>query len=238
MLHSQLIQFFRILVIIAISFFLSFFTPAFNFSASTGVIVGTLVLYAFLLGFFVNRALEREQVIYRGVSHELLYLRHIFHLCEYISNKKWVGKVFESVVDYQKAVGRSFLMHATTSGLFRAVSHLIYSFQPKTPKDQTLFSDLLETTRNLAIERQQIQQAITNRLSGYSWLVMLTNASFGILLLLFNRYQPQYSPLGCALLIASILLLLDLLQRTDNLSSTEIHALETAYRSNLPREHV
>jgi hypothetical protein len=142
--------------------------------------------------------------------------------------------VFTNLDEYQSAVSTFFLMRAETVNHFRDLSHLIYSFNPKTFKDQLIYSDLLKTLRDLALERQQIEQAFMNRVSVYSCMVILTNAGFGIILLLSNRFEPSFSPLGSAFLISSILLSLDLLLRTDQLSQSEVTAFKAAYRSNLP----
>ena len=227
----------RILVILGFSFGLSYLLPPLSLSASTGVVVATLVLFSFLLGFFINRALERKQMISRGTSLELLYLRRVYNICENISDKQWVESAFTSLSDYHAAVSKLFLSHAATIENFRKVSHLIYGFQPKTRKDDMVYSELLKTMRDLSFERQHIEQALVNRLSGFSWMVMLINAGSSIFLLLIKLFEPQYSPLGCALLVASILLSLDLLIRTEHLSSKEIQSFEIAYRKNLPHQH-
>ena len=226
----------RLLLILCFSFALSFLMPPLALRASTGVVVATLVLFSFLLGFFVNRALERKQLISRGVSLELLHLRRIYHLCENISDRKLSALVFSHLAKYHHAVGRSFLSHAQTAECFRNVSHQIYAFKPKTRRDEILFSDLLQTVRDLALARKQIEEALANRLSVYSWMVMLTNAGFGVTLLLVNRFEMQYSPLGGAFLISSMLLSVDLLVRTDRISKIEVHAFEDTYRHNVPHQ--
>ncbi len=231
---SRVVELIRIVFILGIAFSSSFLFPPVALSASTGTIVATLVLFAFLLGFFINRALERKQMISRCVSLELLHLRHTYHLCENVQDKNFAKRIIIALTGYQSAVGRSFLSHAKTGESFRKVSHLIYSYKTKSDKDEILFADLLNTVREVALERQQIEQALANKLSGYSWVVMLTNAISAVVLLLVNRFEPQYSPLGCAFLISSILLSLDLLLRTDQLSKSEIKAFETAYRFNIP----
>ncbi len=236
MLVARLIDLLRILIILVLSFLFSFLLPPIALAKSTGSVVEILVLFAFLLGFFVNRALERKQMISRATSLELLHLRRIYHLCESISDRKWAQHVFLSLAEYHSAVSKFFLSHTATLKYFRSISHLIYSFQPKKKKDEMLFSELLHTTRDLAFERQQIEQALANRLSGYSWMVMLISAGFGIVLLLINRYESQYTPLGCAFLVSTILLSLDLLLRTDHFSKSEINAFQNAYQSNTPHQ--
>ena len=207
--------------------------PSLPFQAAPAAIVDVMVLFAFLSGFFINRALERKHVISRAVSVELSRLRRIHHLSEVVSDQKWAGRVRASVGAYHESLGKNFLAHKTTSERFRGISHLIYGYKPKTEKDRVLFADLLATVKDVALERQQLEQALSGGMSWYSWAVMTTNAFCAVVLLLLNRFESQFSPLASAFVIAGILLALDLLARTNSLSSWEIAAYQRQYQRNV-----
>lgn len=223
----------RFSVILLAAFLVSFALPPIGWGASPGAIVPVFVLVSLLLGFFIDRAIERKQTINQKVAIELSRARRLFHLVENISDARFRKQIQSATVAYGQAVADQFLVHSKTSESFRALTHLIYGYAPKTKADDLLFSDLLQTTREMALERQQLEQALESGLTPSSWIVVLVSGAFASTLLLLSRFEGAFSPLGCAFVIATLLLALDLLWRTDRLSKSEIRRYSEQYRQNI-----
>jgi|GEM_PF-1684063 len=207
--------------------------PPIPLAPATGPVVGIMVLFAFLAGFFINRALERKHTITRAVSVELSRLRRIHHLAENMTDKRWAARVDAALERYHVSLGNNFLAHEATQERFRDITHLIYNYKPKGAKDQLLLADLLATAKDVALERQQLEQALAHGISWYGYAIMMTIGAFAVFLMLLNRFETSFSPLTSGFVIAGVLLTLDLLVRTNALSPREILENQDQYRHNL-----
>ncbi len=202
----------------------------------SATLIPQLLLYSFLLGFLINRSLLRKQTILSCSSLEISRLRRLRHLVEFIHDKRWATHVRVSLQRYERAMVYSVLPSEKHQQLFRDVSHLIYQFVPKTNHETQLYHDLLETTRELALEHQRYRSAISNQLSWYGWFVISTNAFFVIAVLLANRDMSNFSPIGVTAAIASICMTYEFLIRTSQLSKTEQQLLQAEYQKNIDEQ--
>lgn len=223
----------RFAIIVAVAYLLCYQLPPLPYEPAPNATVETMVVFAFLIGFFIDRALARKQTIQRAVLVELSSLRRIHHLCENVSNRAWAKKIEKALAAYHSSLSKNFLAHRETKKRFREISHLIYKYKPKGTTDTLILTDLLSTSRDIALERQQLEQALSNGLSWQSWAVMLTNAISAGFLILLNRSEPGFTQLSATFLMTSVLLVLDLLRQTDGLSVSEVARYQNAYKTNV-----
>lgn len=228
---------FRFLVILVVAFLLPIVFPAIPAAAGSGNnLVHMMLVFSLLIGFLINRALERKQTISTSVAVELSRLRRIQHMSEGMKDASWKKQLQAAMKAYYKKVSENFLARDEALGHFRALTHPIYQYKPKDRHEELALEDMLQSTREIALERQRGQQALQAGLSWYSWLVMLTYAALIIFLLLGNRADPGFSVLSVGATTAGILIVLDLLYRLNQLSKEEREKIQTMYKKNVVLE--
>jgi len=79
----------RVLAIFAGSLAVSFVLPRFGGPSSTTSIFNTMLIFSFLIGFFVNRALERRKAVWTSIEVELSRLRRLYNLGLQVSDESW-----------------------------------------------------------------------------------------------------------------------------------------------------
>lgn len=227
------IQTLRLVGIIVIAFCLAYFTPQFFSQGAIYPANNVIFIFAFLLGFLLNRALERKHMIESSSGIEVTRLRRMVHLAEAVDDKVWGAGLKAAIVAYHRQVSDDMHDHAKNDALFREITHPIYGYHPVSPHDQALYAELMQTTREIALERQHLEHALKGGTSAQSWLVVLLLTGLAVLLLLSNIGLPNYSKFGVGAIISGILLMLDLLYHTDRMSAREISRLQRAYGKNL-----
>ncbi len=225
----------RFLLIFAASFALVFAFPILSIADPTDSIIHVLLIFSFLIGFLTNRALERKQTLSTNVANELARLRRVHHLSEFVSDVVWQKQLHKALEQYHQTLAANFVQHQETNKLFRHITHLIYSCKTKNKREEQLWNDLLQTTRDLSIERQRIEQALVGGLSWYSWLVMGTYAAIVIILLILSRQHAGLTYFSVGVTTAGVLLVTDLLFRLDRLSDQELAQFTILYKQNLPK---
>jgi len=225
----------RFCFIVFVSYLLTYLLPPLP-AIGSATIIPQLLLYSFLLGFLVNRSLLRKQSLLTSHAVELSRLRRIHHLVESIRNKKWNQEVHRWLLEYQKGLARSVHPRREMDELFRKLSHLIYGYKPASRHEELLYQDMLESIREIALERQRFQSALSGKLTWYSWLVIMTNAVFVVALLLANRSVSNFSFLGVGAAITGVLITLDLLIQTGRISPQEFLQLQKGYTQNIKQE--
>lgn len=207
--------------------------PRLTGESSVSSVFNMLLLFSFLSGFFINRALERRKTLMTAVEVELSRLRRLYNFREVVSDAVWGMRLRETLDAYHAMLAEDLLAYGKARDLYRTVAQHVYRFDPKTRRDELLFEDLLHTTRDIALERRPLERAIDTRMSGYGWAVyLMIAASVGILLLL-NRGNGL-TPLSVGLTLAGVTAVVDLLYRTDRLSPSEVRSVEEMYRQNPP----
>jgi len=224
----------RILALIALAFCLAYFLPLFG-PVGIETLPFQITLFAFLLGFFINRALTRKQTLATSVAMELTRLRRLHHISQGLGDKTFTKKLMALIKEYHEELAAGFPHHAETSSSFRHITKLIYRFRPKDPKDEPVYTDMLTTARNLALERNTIEGSIRSPLGMYSWTVILILAFFVIVILLAGRTAAHVSPFAAGATISAVLVAVDLLMTTDRLSKREIEKYKRLYRENFEK---
>ncbi len=221
--------------IIIVVFGIAFLAPFASSGASREALVPSVVMFSLLAAFLINRAIERKRTLAASMGIELSRLRRINHLAENIDDGIWKKKVRDAMVHYQTKLAENFLGYAETLGSFRELTHLVYRYNPKNRHEELMVEDLLRTTADVALERQRIEQSLARHLSWYSWLVVGTIAFFVVVLFMVGRNGAPWSVANAGIGSVSVLLVLDLLLRIDNISSKEVSVFQKMYQKNIPK---
>ncbi|MBI2099495.1 hypothetical protein HYT45_03755 [Candidatus Uhrbacteria bacterium] len=192
-----------------------------------------LWILAILIAFLIDRAMERKRALMASVEIELSRMRRLSHLVHGLGASQWREKLESSISFYHKKVAADFFDYKNALTDFRKITHLIYKFEPQNGREEILWEELLQTTRDLALERQNIKEHLARRLSWYSWLIVATIAFFVAILLLLGRSDILASRLTAGLGIGSLLLALDLLALVNKTSKIELLELQKMYEDNL-----
>ena len=223
----------RFALLAGLAFALAYGLPRFGGSSSVTSVYNMLLLFSFLVGFFINRALERRKAIWNGAEVELSRLRRIYNFCGCVSDAEWGKRLHQALVKYHLQVGADLFAYPEALDDYRAVAQMIYHYEPKTARDAIVFNDLLETTRDIALERRPLERSLDNRLPAQSWMVIGFIVAAVFVLLLMNRGQGM-TAFSVSLTMTGILAVLDLLWRTDAISKEEVASLQRLYRDNVP----
>lgn len=223
----------RIAAFLVVAFALSFGLPLQEGPSSASSIFNTLLLFSFLAGFFINRALERRKTLRTAVETELSRLRRLYHFSVSVDDRAWGTELHRRLSVYHHRLAEDLLSYRVGRNDYRLVIQWIYSFAPKSERDGILFHDLLSTTRDIALERRPLERALVGGLSAQSWAVFLMIAATVIVLVLINRGN-DVTEFSAGLTTAGVLAVLDLLRSTDRVSKGEIAELQAMYRENVP----
>ncbi len=214
----------------ALAFFLPTWTPLPQDS-----LVPIMLIFSFLAVFLINRAMERKRELGTSVAVELSRLRRIKHVAEGITDGIWKRNLYDALTRYQTKIGENFVEHGRTLGSFRELTHLIYGYEPRTVHEGELIEDLLATTRELALERQKIEQRLADPILPSSLLAVGIIALFVIIMLLGTREPAQASKLGASFGVASIFLAFDFLLQKNRLSRREVSSFQEMYKRNIAK---
>jgi hypothetical protein len=223
----------RLAAIAGFSFALSFGLPDFGGPSSVTSVFNMLFLFSFLIGFFINRALERRKIVTNAAEVELSRLRRLYNLSKRVSEAAWGDKMRRAIFSYHQQVAENLFQYAEALDGYRAVAAMVYDFEPKNRKDEMLFSDMLATTRDIALERRPLERALDTRIPGYGWAVILLIVSGVCSLLLMNRGQGT-TAFSVGATMSGLLAVLDLLYRTDRFARWEVRQFHEMYRKNVP----
>ena len=224
----------RLLAILAIAYLLSAGVPHFASLDTSATITHVLLIFSFLIGFLVNRSMERKRTLVSASDNERTRLRHLLHLAEGMKDARFEKTLRTAVIAYHKLIAKKFRAHRQSLDAFRSISHAIYQYKPKTSTQEKLWGEMLTTVREIAIDRGVLEQAINGGLAGYSWLVISTYSFMILILLLLNRPGPSIIPFGTWAAMSGMFLVLDLLYRLDRLSKKETDHLQGQYEENVP----
>lgn len=225
-------HFARFIVILAIGAILSNYLPTIEFVSSATLSSSTIVviLFVFLVGFLINQAIRQNWELNMSVSRELSRLRRVVHLSESTDNQeKWKKDVRKASVAYLEAVGKKdFRDYDEGHEAFRELTHELYNYHPKDKRNDSLFSEILNSTRDLAFQRQQVSRYRYSSISPYTKFAATFVAIIAIVLLLGAR-GAETSIFFIAGPVSGILLILDIFFQLDVLTEDERHRFEAMY---------
>lgn len=195
-----------------------------------------LWIYAIVVAFLIDKAMARRSELKKNVNVELARLRHIYHVVEQMP-AAFQRKVHALLVKYEKKIEADFEAHDRSTDAFREMSHAVYSFSPKTHKEEILYADLLQTLQDLTLGRQRIQFELMGELSPYDWflLVVILASLLTLLLVRVDEIVPL-ARLGLASMAVLVVLIpMEMLWKDDRSDADTIRKFQKAYGSNVPR---
>lgn len=194
-----------------------------------------LWIYSLVAAFLIDKAIARRNELKASVNVELARLRHIYHVAEELP-KPFQKKVSAYLLAYEKKIAEEFVSHHASTDAFRALSHAIYSFSPRTTKEGILYTDLLNTLQDLTLGRQQIQAELVGGLYAYDWLLLLIILA-GLLALLFFPAE-QVTPISRLVLsfitVLIVLIPMEMLFKADRYEAAALKKYQNAYGNNTP----
>jgi len=223
----------RIAVFLAAAFAFSYGLPRHVGPSSASSVFNTLLLFSFLAGFFINRALERRKTLRTSIETELSRLRRLYNFSVSVDDRVWGPELHRRLLAYHRRLAEDLFAYRDGRDDYRLVAQWIYGFAPASERDRILFHDLLSTTRDIALERRPLERSLEGGLAAQSWAVILMIAASVVTLVMLNRGNGM-TEFSAGLTAAGILAVLDLLRSTDRLSKGEIAALQAMYRDNVP----
>lgn len=223
----------RLAAYLAAAFGLSYGLPVGSFADSSSSVFNALLLLSFLSGFFINRALERRKTLWNAVEVELSRLRRLYNLSASVDDRAWGDRLHRALLTYHKHVGAGLREYGKARDEYRELAMMVYRFSPATDRDRVLWHDMLQTTRDVALERRPLERSLAGGLQAHGWAVYLTIAASAGILMLINRGHG-FTSFSVGLTLAGVLAVVDLLRRTDRLSAAELAKLEETYRANVP----
>ncbi len=228
-------NFIRFLIFLVLALLGSFFIPLDPSREVTNSLFAVLLVFSFSISFLINRAMERKKTLRTSIAIELSRLRRVNHMSEKMSDGIWRKDVRAALIHYQEKIGQNFLAYKELVGGFRAWSHLIYGYEPKNRQEELLFDDLLATTRDLALERQNIEQALNDRLDRSGWFFLSINTAFLLILLLWERTSALINQWTTGLAMTAVMMVVDFLFLTNALTRSEIQEIQLMYQKNIPK---
>lgn len=223
----------RIAAFLAAAFAFSYGLPRHAGPSSASSVFNTLLLFSFLAGFFINRALERRKTLRTAVDVELSRLRRLYNFSVTVDDRAWGLELHKRLLAYHLRLADDLFAYRDGRDDYRLVAQWIYGFSPASNRDCILFHDLLSTTRDIALERRPLERALEGGLAAQSWAVILMIAASVVTLVMINRGNGM-TEFSAGLTAAGILAVLDLLRGTDRLSIKEIAGQQAMYRENVP----
>ena len=199
-------------------------------------VIPIAVFLVFILVFLMNNAVIRNQELRRNTNLELSRIRRIHHLTEKMSGAKktkWAKDVHTEINNYLDFFKQySFAEYERGRGPFRGITHAVYSFKPKTRREEIIFAEFLSTTRELAATRQNIASLLRQRISAYRWVVLLTIEVLVIFSLMLAQGSSLDAFLANTALIATILIVTSLIWEMDDYSPSELAQFADLYVKN------
>lgn len=196
----------------------------------------SLWIYSLVVAFLIDKAMGRRSELKKSVNVELARLRHIHHVCEQMP-AAFAKKVDARLIAYERKIEAEFTSHHKSTDAFRELSHAVYSFAPRTRKDEILYCDLLQTLQDLTLGRQRIQYELMGELAPYDWfLLSVILVSLLTLLLVRADGLAPLARLGLtSMAVLVVLIPMEMLWKDDRHDPETIKKFQDAYGRNVPR---
>src|SRR5687768_11016803 len=92
----------RIAVFLAAAFAASYGLPRSTGPSSASSVFNTLLLFSFLSGFFINRALERRKTLRTAIETELSRLRRLYNFSVSVDDRAWGLELHRRLLAYHR----------------------------------------------------------------------------------------------------------------------------------------
>lgn len=235
----------RFLGIIVIAFVLASLIPGLpqdiNLSYLTSLPVASI--FAIIIAFHINDAVKRMQSIETNVAIELSRCRRVYHLSNGFFAKPllpWSKQIRKYVIEYLKIFKKyDFGGYSEANEAFRNLSYHIYQLKPqglKTEKESILYGELLATLREWALVRQNLSELQKQKITTYSWVILITISSVLIVSLLMIRAETFFTTkISSSLSLIGVLFAIDMLWEINHLSKRKKKKIARRYAHNLEK---
>ncbi len=202
------------------------------------------VFFVFVLGFLMNAALHKGQEFKKHLNLELSRMRRLFHLTKNLGSTKVDKLVHEkvkrAVFDYFDFLNTYGLgSHAGSNKLFRKASYAVYSYTPKTEKHKVLYKELLESLREAAATRQEINAILHGGIKSYGWVVLGSMEILVVVSTLLSQGTDVKDVVVTAATLSTIFIVTQLVWEVDHYSAPQLRDLGKRYgRSKRSLERV
>lgn len=232
-------------LIFILTIFLTSIVPGFprdeELTYLTPIPVATI--FAIVIAFYISNALSRMNLLQNNISIELSRARRAYHLANGFKSGpllKWAKELRVLVTKYLKGfASHNFLEYSKSNEDFRAMSYHIYEMDPKilkTPKEVALYEELLTTTREWAMVRQNLQELKKQKISLYNWFILFSISGILIFSLMLLRSQNLWSTkLASGFSIIAVLFILDLLWEINDLNKYKARRIARRYVADVEK---
>lgn len=229
-------QIFRIVGILVFSIYISIYFPPVVFGDKATLTDPSIVMvvFVFLAGFLISQAIQRNRQLDYAISVEISRWRRIVHLTRNLSAAtSWKKMIKKNAIDYlNQAATKDFKDYQEAHLSFRKVTQMLYKYSPRTARDQIIYKELLEVSREAAYHSQRVGQLVQTFGSSYVWWVLGVVLVINIILLLGSREPGFTSQLFIAGAIAGLLLVLDMLYEQDILTKDRARWYQATYAAS------
>jgi hypothetical protein len=192
------------------------------------------VLFVFVLGFLINNALFKGQQFKRHLNLELSRMRRLFHLTKNIGttklDKDYHNTIKKSVYAYFDFLN-NYGLSAYSGGnkLFRKVSYGVYGYKPKNAKQEIMYKELLETSREVAATRQEINAILHSGITSYGWTVLGVMEVFVVVATLLAQGTDVKDFIVTSAMLSTIFIVTLLVWEVDHYSPPQLRDLGKRY---------
>ncbi|MBD3251083.1 hypothetical protein GF380_01250 [Candidatus Uhrbacteria bacterium] len=240
---THVMTYLRILTLLIFSFFFVLIIPFLGLEAQEflqNILSYLGFLYAILMGFLMNIAIQRRRLLDDYISKELNTIRRIYHLSLHIAKdqpklEQWTKNLKEDLDAYLTLFrDASFYVYERGNELFRQVTYTIYRMPMlKVRYNQDIYKTLLETTGEATEARQMIRQKKDQYVGHFQWAItMILTFTFAWILTSATPADPS-ARVVTAIAIFNILLVLDLLYEYDRFNDKKLRYIANMYANNL-----
>lgn len=216
--------------------------PAYDDSSAATINISVAVVYAAVVAVILSDAARRRSKLLDAVRLELNKLRRLYHISKNLSVgspdrfRVWFTDLHEYLHSYLTYFsGKDFGAYDASNATFRKLSYHVYTLpELDSRKEQALFEDILRTTATIAEARQHIKELLDNRLSAYTWTVLMLLTSAFVVTTGFATGDATAARIAAGAAFATALIVIDLLWEVDTLSS-ERDAMAHRYVSNVAK---
>jgi hypothetical protein len=240
--------YFRMIGLLAASFFAIFCLPTFTHTETYDTFLQTHLfnaglVYAILIGFLLYATMTRKQNLEEAVSLELNKSRRIYHLARNIYAieprlKSWFTTVEKALDAYHRQFARSmdFSQYEKGDALFRHVTYTVYKLpQLGVPYEPELYASLLDACASATEARESINAFKDNTIGRFSWFVMvLITALFALIIVLYTPFVLIEQLLSVAM-IFSLFLSVQLIYEYDRGNRLRHRFIGDLYLENMKR---
>lgn len=192
------------------------------------------IFFVFVLGFLMNNALLKGERFKKNLNLELSRLRRIFHLAKNLgssaADKKFFTKIKRAVYSYFDIITtRGLQVHQNSNQAFRQISYAVYSFKPRGGRQEIIYKEMLETLREAAASRQEINSILAGGITSYGWTVLFSMELLVVVATLLAQGDDVKNFVVTSATLSTIFIVTLLVWEVDHYSHSQLRELGRRY---------